>query len=167
MNYLELCQAVVREGAIVGGDNKPTTVEGQTGRMRLVVDWVARANRDVQSFRNDFSFRIRAIDFAIPAMTEVIRPIDTHADVESINELSVSVRDQNEATPIGPVHWTNYRSQRLNPPDPVTTLPTQFSISTSGDIHLIPRSTRDCILRCEVKLAPQIMTLDADVPYIP
>lgn len=167
MNFLELCQSVVREGAITPGDDKPSTVVGQKGRMKLVVDWVNRANREIQAARNDFSFRVRAVDFLVEPDDEVIRMIETHPDIESINEMTASVRDSSGAQPISPVAWQQYRYQRLSALQTTTGLPTQFSVDTVGDIHLIPKPVSDVIFRAEVKLSPQTMTADDDVSYIP
>ena len=167
MNYLELCQAVVREGAITPGDGKPSTVKEQTGRMRLVADWVNRANKSIQSERNDFSFRVREVDFNVDPTDDYLRLIDTHSDIESINEMTASVRNEDGTRLIAPVPWRQFRYDRLYSLPKTEGLPTQYSYDTAGDIHLIPRPVNPCIFRCEVKLGPQIMTEDTDVPYIP
>ena len=157
MNYLQLCQKVVRQGAIQPGDDRPSTVIGQKGRMKLVTEWVETANREIQSMRNDFSFRQRAIDFAVSAGTEVLRPTTTHSDIESINEITASVRDDLGTRPIAPIHWIDYRHRRLNADDPTEDLPMQFSVDTAGDIHFIPVSFVDYLFRAEFKLSPQIL----------
>lgn len=167
MNFLELCQAVVREGAIIPGDGKPTTVEGQTGRMRLVVDWVNRANRDVQATRDDFSFRVRAVDFLVTEDDDYVRMIDTHDDIESINEMTVSIRNASGLNLLAPISWSQYRYMRLEGITTTTGLPEQYSVDTMGDIHLIPKPLNECIMRTEVKLSPQTMSKDDDVSYVP
>ena len=167
MNYLELCQAVVREGAITPGDGKPDTVVDQTGRMRLVVDWVNRANRDIQASRNDFSFRVRDVDFLVDPDDPIVRMIETHSDIESLNEMTVSVRNESEVKRIAPTAWEAYRSERLTNSTTTTGLPERYSVDTVGDIHLIPKPTNPCIVRAEVKLSPQTMAADDDESYIP
>lgn len=167
MNFLALCQAVVREGAITPGDGMPKSVTGQTGRMRLVVEWVNRANREIQAARNDFSFRVRAVDFLINPDDEALRMITTQPDIESLNEMTVSVRNASGTQPIAPISWQLYRYQRLGVLETTGGLPTQYCIDTMGDIHLIPKPSKECILRAEVKLSPQTMTADDDESYIP
>lgn len=167
MNFLELCQAVVREGAIVGGDNKPETVVDQSGRMRLVVDWVNRANREVQGHRNDFNFRSRIIDFNVPAITEVLKPHDTQPDVEAMNEMTVSIRDADETVLLPPMSWIVYRSLQVDRGTPVDEFPDNFSIDPAGDIHFYPKSNKGFVFRAEFRLMPQTMVVDADTPWIP
>lgn len=164
MNYLDLCRKVVRRGAIAGGDRKPETVQNQTGRMRLVTEWVSDANKEIQAYRNDFSFRVRSVDFALGAGQQSFRPSDTHADIESFNELSVSVRDAKESKNIPPINWLVFRSQD---PLPSTGLPDAFSIDTAGDVHLSPAPIGVCIVNAECRLKPQELTDDDDVSYIP
>jgi hypothetical protein len=60
--FLELCQDLAQEAGISDG-TMPTSVTSQTGEMKRVVDWIARAYRWVQRkhsnwnfLRNDFSF---------------------------------------------------------------------------------------------------------------
>jgi hypothetical protein len=50
MNFLEICQTVVRECGIDRIDSVlPVSVEGQTGELRAVVDWVRQAYIEIQA----------------------------------------------------------------------------------------------------------------------
>lgn len=66
MTYLEMCQAVVREGRI-SNDVAPTTVIGQVGTLASVVHWVASEWVDIQEKRVDWDF-LRKEDVATVAM---------------------------------------------------------------------------------------------------
>jgi hypothetical protein len=52
MTFLELCQSLAQEADINGGATLPTTVAGQTGELRRVVDWVKQSWRSIQGKRH-------------------------------------------------------------------------------------------------------------------
>lgn len=52
MNYLQLCQRLVRETGIA--DSGPSSVSGQTGDMKRVVDWVNDSWVKIQSLRKNW-----------------------------------------------------------------------------------------------------------------
>jgi len=62
--FLQLCQAVRQEAGISG--TGPTSVLNQTGEMKRVVDWVARAYRDVQNLHRNWDFLLS--DFTFPTI---------------------------------------------------------------------------------------------------
>lgn len=167
MNFLDLCRAVVREGAIVPGALKPETVKNQTGRMQLVVDWVNRSNREIQSERNDFSFRSREIDFSVPEGALRLAPEDTQPDVESLNEFTGVVRDDLTKKPIPPMSWMEYRMLRVTDPKTTTELPDFYSVDPSGKIHFYPEASKSFVFRGEFRLQPQTMSENDDQPWIP
>ena len=53
MNFLELCQELVREAGISGS---LASVEGQTGEMLRAVNWVRKAYVDIQNEHSDWNF---------------------------------------------------------------------------------------------------------------
>jgi len=55
MNYLTLCQAFVREGAMSGLTSLTTTV-GATGQAGRVTAWINDAWADIQTMRNDWGW---------------------------------------------------------------------------------------------------------------
>jgi len=54
MTFLELCQTTRQECSIQG--TGPSSVESQTGLLKKIVDWVAKADYRVQSLHADWDF---------------------------------------------------------------------------------------------------------------
>lgn len=59
--FLQLCQSVRQEAGISG--TGPLAVTNQQGEMKRVVDWVARAYRDVQNLHRDWNFLLSDFTF--------------------------------------------------------------------------------------------------------
>ena len=51
MTFLELCQRVAEESGTVAG-GQPTTVTGQSGRLKTIVQWTAEAYQRIQTMRS-------------------------------------------------------------------------------------------------------------------
>lgn len=168
MNYLELCQRVARRAGVSGSHTaKPDTVVNQTGRMALVCEYVAEASREVETEWDDFTFMRREIDFQVAANLQSTDPAIIHSDIERINLTTLTVRDDQSRSPLTPVPWTEYRTQRVISIDTSDMLPTAFAIDNAGIIHFIPVSSRDFVLRAEVVLKPKELASDTDVPHVP
>ena len=56
MNYLEICQDVANKSGTIG-DSLPSSVLAQTGRLKVIVDFVAKAWTDIQNARRDWKFQ--------------------------------------------------------------------------------------------------------------
>lgn len=66
-NFLELCQKLRQEAGISG--TGPTSVLNQSGEMKRIVDWIARAYEDVQNAEGQWNFLRR--DFTFPTIQGV------------------------------------------------------------------------------------------------
>lgn len=84
MNFLELCQRLVRETGIA--DTGPSTVVGQTGDMQRVVDWVNDAWLMIQSMRKNWrwmwstgssTLTAGTYEVTLPATVERIKRVST------------------------------------------------------------------------------------------
>lgn len=169
MTYLEMCQLVASRAGLSGGGGgtRPAAVTSQTGRMQRIVEYVDEASREIESLYNDWTFMRREMDFEIAANTTSFNPATSQTDVERINELTMSVRDDTDRNLVAVVPWTHERLNRVLDYEFTVDLPKQASIDHGGIVHFNPSSSRDFILRAEVTLAPFIMTADASVPFIP
>ncbi len=78
MNFLELCQALVRESGMSGQDTLPTTVVDQAQQMRLVVDWIARADIQIQTLWSDWRFMRKQVQVSVPADSRYINATHTN-----------------------------------------------------------------------------------------
>lgn len=54
MNYLDLCRRVREDSGVSG--NGPASVVGQTGIMQRIVNWVSKANDEIQIYHDDWLF---------------------------------------------------------------------------------------------------------------
>ena len=88
MNYLELCQRLVRETGIA--DTGPTSVVGQVGDMRRVTDWINDAWLSIQSSRPDWLWMWSYGSSTLNAGTYSVSLPNT---VESIERVRIGDRD--------------------------------------------------------------------------
>jgi hypothetical protein len=68
--FLSLARTLREDCGISGAENTPSTVIGQTGEMRRVVNWVKRAYREVQEKRSDWEFLRNDFSFSTIAGTQ-------------------------------------------------------------------------------------------------
>ncbi|MBQ1784633.1 MAG: hypothetical protein II007_13385 [Gammaproteobacteria bacterium] len=84
MNFLQLCQAVVREAGLSG--NGPATVVNQTGMLGRIVAWVADAWADIQRERTDWRFLWRVSNAALV----IGKQLYTYADLGAADAARIS-----------------------------------------------------------------------------
>ena len=84
MNYLELCQRLVRETGIA--DSGPTSVVGQTGDYRRITDWVNDAWLQIQSMRKDWAWMWATGTSTLTANTSLVT---LPSDAEEIERVSL------------------------------------------------------------------------------
>lgn len=65
MTFLQLCQRLRQEVGIAG--TGPTTVTGQTGELKRIVDWVASAWEEIQNSRTDWDWMRSTFSFTTVA----------------------------------------------------------------------------------------------------
>ena len=168
MNYLQLCQAVARRAGVSGSHTpKPVTVEGQTGKLALLCDYVAEAARDVETSWADFTFMRAEIDFSVPADAQYIQPADQHSDIERFESQSFTVRDEDTRQRVRSIPWETYRQTRVINIETTDGLPTHCSIDRQGRIHFSPVSSRAFIFRADVVLKPAALLANDDEPRVP
>tara|TARA_B100002051_G_scaffold266621_1_gene294005 strand:- start:6936 stop:7559 length:624 start_codon:yes stop_codon:yes gene_type:complete len=84
MNFLDLCQRLVRETGIA--DDGPATVTGQIGDFGRVVDWINDAWLKIQSIRADWNWAWGTGTATLTASTNTITLPST---VETIKRVSI------------------------------------------------------------------------------
>ena len=84
MNFLDLCQRLVRETGIA--DDGPATVTGQIGDFGRVVDWINDAWLKIQSIRADWNWAWSTGTATLTASTNTITLPST---VETIKRVSI------------------------------------------------------------------------------
>lgn len=172
MTYLELCQLLVRECGISGADNKPSSVINQSGEMRLVVSWIARADTTIQKLWSDWKFMRNTADITVAASTQFI----TSTAINFPTDLSHWNRDKTfwanantiKAREIAFVKWNEYRNNFGN--GVIKTTPTTPSVITIRDdesLAVFNPCDKAWSLQAEYFRKPVRMSADNDVSPIP
>lgn len=175
MNYLQLCQDVVRESGTISGDTTPTTTVGQSGRLLKVVNWVVKAWQEIQNLHDDWIW-MRA-EFSGPIIQGTTRYLYTTMtgitrwsrwltgeDTDfMIYKTSLGVSDETLLTEIS---WPVWRA-RYGRGTQVQRRPIEYAISPLGEICLGPVPDAAYTLRGEYQLSAQTLSANADIPELP
>ena len=136
MNFLQLCQRVRQETGIAG--TGPTTVVGQTGELKRVVEWTANAARDIQARHNTWKFLRRGFTVDTVANTQFYLPTDCTDELNAVAITAAGFANWKEQTFrrylksagvateqfIWPMHWEAFRDYWM-----LRTLPASFPMS--------------------------------------
>lgn len=173
MNYLQICQDVVRESGTISGDTTPSTTSGQSGRTLKVVNWVSKAWQEIQNLHDDWLWmrteftgtitqgaaRYTAASFNLTRWSRWI----TDEHVVTIYDTSIGVADEGE---IRQITWETWRA-RYGRGAQVQRRPVEYAISPQGEFCLGPFPDRGYMLRGEYQKSAQTLALDTDVPELP
>lgn len=163
MNYLALCKRLRQEAGYSG--NGPATVDGQTGEMGRIVDWVAASWLTIQTLRDDWRFMLTPFTL-------------------SMNSGSNSALLSASAQRLKP------DSVVITRPDGAKTFPKEVSIETlrqvqrdrldnggyvqlfalddrDGTLHVFPTLNEDATVAGEYYAKAVTLTANTDVPSLP
>ena len=137
MNFLQLCQRLAAEAQIAG---TVSSVSGQSGILKNVVDWVVESDRRVQLEFDDWDFRWLDFSFSTVAGTRDY-PLSAlglrHVNLDS---LRLHTGDSSLAwapTPYTFLRWGQiYRPPRYDPAD--TGKPTAATVTPPNSLRLSP-----------------------------
>ena len=153
MNYLELCQRLVRETG--AGDTGPTSVVGQVGDMRRIVDWVNDAWLKIQSMRQDWAWMWASGSSTLTANTNLIT---LPATVETIERVSLGQSYLQRLT-----HDEMADAYR----EVTSGEPSAFAIRPDGKLAFNAKPTTDKTVTYEYYNRPVSMIQNFDVPGMP
>ena len=169
--YLELCQ-MTRELAGIPGTG-PSTVVGQTGEMKRLVNWVAKSWLDIQNLHQSWGFLIKDLSFTTVASQGDYTLTNMGAtDLRSLDQESLRCHQ----TSLGYTNkqymerwdWQPFRDlYRFN--NLVEGRPIRFSVDPANKnlcLAAIPDSVGYTITG-RYRKQPVTLTADADVPDIP
>lgn len=167
--FLELCQATRQESAISGSG--PTTVVGQTGMLKKVVDWVNRAWREIQNGRDDWLWMKKTFTF------------DTIASVGNYTASGISLTDfaewERDTFRIylasdglaGEIElaWIDYDSWRraFNTGSQTDGQPIYFTVKPDKSIQLAPVPNGIYTVSGDYRQAAQSLSGNTDEPGMP
>jgi len=161
MTYLELCQKMIRD---LGLSNSITTVAGQSGMNKKIVDWIADADEQIQALWADWKFLWKQhSDPTVATQREYTKPSDIGTwDLESFY-LDYTTTDYLKLNYIDYPIWrkTNRQSTQTNDQ------PTAFCLIPSGNIYLHPIPDDVYALTADYWAAPTRLSDNTDTSPIP
>lgn len=165
--FLQLCSRLRQEAGISGSG--PSSVTGQTGEMKRVVDWVSAAYEAIQSahanwefLRNDFTFPTIANTVAyLPSSVSLPEHADWIETGMTIYETSVADEQRIDFVP-----WDEFRAN-YQFGTVLTGRPTIASVKPDRSIALYPTPDDAYTVRGEYYKRAQTMTANGDEPLFP
>lgn len=185
MNFLEIAQRLRRESGLTSSLlTSPTTVVGQTGKLRGIVDWAAGAYTDIQTVSQDWRW-LRS-GFTLPTVAATPAYAYTAAtDSQTaatitrfarwwpqqpggISNMTAYLTASGVAAEyyLNYMDWASFRDvwrrgvQTDNPP-------VAFSIDPQNKIALGPVPNAVYTITGEYQMSAQTLALDADIPEMP
>lgn len=179
MTYLELCRKVARESGTVSGDDQPTTVTAQTGRLRRIVDWTQDAWAAIQRSRSSWRWmeaefnapgtiinglaRYTAANFAFARFAQWLYDAEDTFSGFVIYDPAIGAADEQ---PINFVEWHEFRRRYLWGSHE-NDRPQVFSISPAQELVLYPTPDKTYGVRGRYKKSVQVLAADGDTPEMP
>lgn len=180
MTYLQLCQRLRQEAELPG--TGPSSVTGQTGQFKRLVDWIAASWRDIQNYHPDWRWMRRPFSFNTVAGTDQYASGDV-TDVDATGPItrfarwwwedaedpplaylqSAGVAQQYRLIALPWEHWKwlyRFGAQTNQPPIHV-------SVDPQNRLCLGPKPDAVYVVTGEFQRSPQELTIDADTPEMP
>lgn len=153
MNYLDLCQRLVRETGI--SDSGPSTVVGQIGDLRRVTDWINDAWLKIQSMRKTWRWMWSTGSSTLTANTyEVTLP----STVERIERVSLGQGYLQEET------WENFANAYR---EVTAGQPSVYAIRPDGVLVFNAKPEANETVTYEYYETPISMVNNNDLPGMP
>lgn len=153
MDFLTLCQRLRARAGIAGAG--PSSVEGQTGEMARVIEWVRDAWVDLQSIRPDWGPLWRPLSIEVSAGDAVIeRPSDWRSPGQ--RRLAFNGR---------PLDWVEHEA--VSGAAVETGQPLGVCLRPDGKLLLLPGSDRSGVLSGDYYAKPQRLSQSSDTPWLP
>jgi tetratricopeptide (TPR) repeat protein len=161
VNYLALCKRLRQEAGYSG--NGPASVDGQSGEMQRVIDWIAQAWTEIQVMRKDWRFKLSPFSISMTSgETQKLISLDMR-DLKS-DSIMVQRADGSRTYPLH-VSIEELRKYRREQDSPQTY---PFIVAQeNGLIEVYPDLGEDVTIQGEYYRAPEVLTNNTDVPDLP
>lgn len=175
MNFLELCKATARESGSIAGLPSFTTVNGASGRVEKLVNWVRDAWVNIQNERTDWLFRTATFDKPLSIGVNSYTGASFALEVASwlpdtATSFSMTLYDpalgQGDETYLQQRSWDVWRSQ-YDRGAQVSNRPTIWAQAPDGSLCIGPKPDKAYTLRGTYRRKAQRLTLDGDTPLVP
>lgn len=154
--YLDLCQQLVEDAGISGNF---TSVVGQTGEFKRVVNWVARATTEVEGLWFNWDFLHIFHTFSTVASVSDYPPPGDH-NLWDESTAKITAREQR----LDPVPWAQKKG---DPTLPFSGDPFEFTVLPSKAIRLYNTPTSILAIAIEYWKRPTVLAANLDIPAIP
>ena len=164
MTYLELCQTVRQEVGISG--TGPSTVLNQEGQLKVIVDFVAEADYQIQSLWHDWNFLWAQYSSTLSIGTRspaTGKPTDfSNWDMRSFF-LDYTTDDSINLSPLTYVDWrSNFRQGVAT-----NSSPTYFVIQPDDNVIVEPPPDKSYTITADYWKTPTRFSANADQSAIP
>ena len=174
MNFLQLSQRLRQEAGLSGSG--PTTVVGQIGMSKQIVDWINTAYIDILSqhpnwlfMQDDFSFETEASKREYSVSDTGVTDLEKWKidDYGSFRVYLTSSGITNEQY-MYPLFWDAYRQMYLyGATRTAEGLPSYFAVQPNKGLNFYLVPDNIYTISGEYFKTPAEMTIDADIPIIP
>lgn len=178
--FLQLVQAVAQESGTVPNVGDPLTLVGQGGRMSRIIGWVRDAYEQIQTHERDWLWLAADFEGSATAGTRAsdsgalgiatrfsewkTRDNDGHGTF-TIQDPSLGRADE---MPLGEVEYAYFRRQyTVGSAAEDTGRPVRFAIDPLNRVALYPLPDKAYTLRGQYRKAPQVLSVDGDIPEMP
>lgn len=173
MDYLALCLRTAQECGVP--NSTLTTVSGQTGQLKRVVDWVNTAWNDIQTAHQDWGWMRTSTSWATVdaqyqyTTTQCGITAGTFGMWDRITFRNYVTASGNQSEIVmGYIDYDAWRDNYLiSGTRAVRTRPMDFAIGPDKSIFLGPVPSAGYTMTADYFTAPLDMTADADVPALP
>lgn len=182
MNYLELCQALIRECGISGLSSFSTTA-GAVGEGARVTSWIAQAWNEIQTQHEDWGFLKSSYLNGAGAVFQTVNnvlvyPLGTGSgtvgvasdsfgkwDEMTLRNFTTSVSDKSDEIFLDYISYDDWRDAYMyGALRTVRTRPVAFAVAPDKSICLGPPSDGLYTVEADYWVAPQQFSIDGDVP---
>ncbi len=170
MNFLEMAQMVRQE--VGGSGTGPTTVVGQTGEYKRIVDWVAQADRDVQRRHNEWKFMRGSFTINTVANDPSYAYGDTTPAITTFRDwrwttfkIRLASSGLGSETELPFIDYQTYLD--INVGNQSASMPQCFTVGNAMEILLWPKPDNVYVITGEYQKSSVAMTANADTPVYP
>lgn len=169
MTFLQLASRLRQECGVSGSG--PITVVGNSGQTKMLVDWIADADEEIQQEHNDWrfmagSFAIETVASNGSYLPSAFTPAVT--DWRDVRQNTVNVYQTTRANE-SRLRFMDYQAwfDAYNTGEQTTGRPVYYTIGNDQSVKLGPIPDAVYIVTGEYQKTASRMTLDADTPIYP
>lgn len=156
MNYIGLVRELSKLTGVTAG--APASVVGTSGEAARYVEWIKRANHQIQSRWANWKFHWRQISLVADPAQQYIEVAELPDDMASVDSARIGGRV---------LAIDEYETSHINPDSSATGTPTTLTRMPDGRLRLFPIPQAAETLVIDYYRTPQTLAANDDVPLLP